>query len=81
MDNERITKEGFKERICRNMGIDAEIARTKGGIILLFSDEARKDARTNPNYEQALNELVRDKILIKKGEKYNMNVEHEDFDC
>jgi hypothetical protein len=81
MDDGKITKEGFKQRICRNMGLDAEIARTEGGIILLFSDEARKDAKTNPNYKQALDELVKERILNKKGEKYNMNIEAEGFDC
>jgi len=77
-----ITKLGFEERIVRNMGIDPGDELTREEVMNLFSEEAKEDAKQNKFFDEALEQLVKDKILIRTKEgKYTMNIDNPDFDC
>ena len=71
------TKEGFKERIVRNMAIDDE-PKTKDEITKLFSPEVCAEAKKSLVYVVALSELVKEGTLRKRGEKYIICNDGED---
>jgi hypothetical protein len=75
-----ISKDGFEQRIARNMGIDPiPDGLTKKQIRGLFSKEAAEEAKTSPLFQQALDSLIKQKVLIQKGERYIMNVIEGEF--
>jgi hypothetical protein len=78
-----ITKNGFKERIARNMGIDpTPKGLTREKIMGMFCEEAEKEAKTSKLFDKALEEMVKDGILIRKSNgRYSFDFDNPDFDC
>ena len=76
------TKEGFKERIARNMGIDPLETKnqTAEQIANLFHPDVKAAALGSQNevFKRALEELVAEGCLVKKGNTYSINMDDWD---
>ena len=74
----KITNEGLKARICRNLRLELDGKyRTKEQIASFLSEESLVGI-TADDWNKALTELVKEKVLEEKDGKYRMLI-GEDF--